>query len=158
MSGLSDEDIDDILQETFVRAYRNLNQYIKSMRLQNWLFQIARNQMIDMLRKGKHQRQHQAIAFNLDESIAWHHLSNTIDQEQQVIHNEQQGLLLKAIDQLAVPYREAAILRFVEDKSYQEMSDITRKPIGTISTLVARAKGLIMQQLASHKPGEGHEP
>jgi RNA polymerase sigma-70 factor (ECF subfamily) len=58
----------------------------------------------------------------------------------------------RAIEELPLPYREAFTLFYLEERTYEEMIDILKKPKGTIASLLSRAKKLLQERLAHHAP------
>jgi len=65
--------------------------------------------------------------------------------------------LLQNIDTLPLKYKEVLLLKFVERKDYQEISDILRKPMGTIGTLINRAKKKLLQEIAKGQGGSKND-
>ena len=61
----------------------------------------------------------------------------------------------EAIGRLDEKYREAIVLRYLEDKSYEEISDILRKPLGSVSSLITRAKRILAKEVEQHAPPTG---
>ncbi|MFC1598940.1 RNA polymerase sigma factor [Patescibacteria group bacterium] len=137
LTNINTDDAEDILQEVFIKIYQNLNNYDTSLKFSSWIYRITHNQVISNWRKLKSRGQD--ILFELDENI----LNNIIDEFN--IANETENKLLKnsifkILNKLNIKYREVLILKFIEEKTYQEMSDILKKPQGTIATLINRAK------------------
>lgn len=134
------EDIQDILQEAFIKLYRNLNAYDPSFAFSTWLYQITRNCAIDALRKKRIQPQTVVL-----EDEAWERLSKTTGDD--VTHGMQLEEVQRALSTLPLNYREAFTLFYLEQKTYEEMIDILKKPKGTIASLLNRAKKMMRQQL-----------
>lgn len=135
------EDIQDILQEAFIKAYRNLNGFDPSYSFSTWIYQITRNCAIDALRK----KRVQPALLSLDmEDVE--HLFVSADEHQAHIANMDVEVLKQMIGDLPLKYREALTLRYLEEKTYEEMVDILKKPKGTIASLVNRARTLLQTQ------------
>ena len=87
-------------------------------------------------------------SINIDENL---HLVESIFNEDSVesdiLEIENQELVAKALSQLDDKYREVLVLKFLEQKDYKEISDILQKPMGTIATLINRAKQHFKKQL-----------
>lgn len=137
------EDIQDIVQEAFIKIYRNLNAFDPSFAFSTWAYQITRNCAIDMLRKK--QVQPKTIILEDEE---WEHLVTASDEP--AMRSSQREDLEKAIKQLPLVYREVFTLFYLEEKSYEEMIDILKKPKGTIASLLNRAKKMVREQLEKH--------
>ena len=144
----SDEEITkDVLQETFVKAYVHLNDYDSSLPLSAWLYRIARNETMNYFRA--HKNRPQAFKNESDTEIFDRVASElTADTEsEQRIHRE---AVRAAIEKLPFQYREILILRFFEEKSYEEISDILEMPSGTVSVYLTRAKKLLKKYLSGY--------
>ncbi len=131
---VSKEDAEDILQEVFIKAYRNLNGYDSKYSFSSWIYRIAHNEAISFLRKKK-----KVIEGNGDIEI-FERISSGEDIEDDFIselkRKEVRGLLSK----LDPKYREVLILRYFEDMEYNEISDILHTSIGNVSSLINRGK------------------
>ncbi len=137
---LEHEEIEDILQESFIKLYRNLHAYNPSFAVSTWLYQLTRHIAIDYLRKKRIQPK--TIVLEDDEwervAIATPLFSaHTMDMER-----VKQTLL-----KLPLAYREAFTLFYLEEKTYEEMIDILKKPKGTIASLLNRAKKMMRNEL-----------
>jgi len=143
ISNISREDGEDILQEVFVKAYQNLNDFDLNFKFSNWIYSIAHNATISAFRKKKVRPQ----------TVSWEDkdlnniLESTLDVENTSLQKLTYKQILKIINQMPLKYKDVLILKFVEGKDYQEMSDILRKPMGTIATLINRAKKSLKQEL-----------
>ena len=134
MTGGKPDKAEDILQEVFIKVYRNLNSFNQKLKFSSWAYRIARNEIINHYYKEKKH----ADTISLDDSDELHLTSKLLyDQD---IHNtyvvdETAHTLKKALKELPLKYREILVLRFFEDKDYNEISDILRKPPGNVATL-----------------------
>lgn len=147
ISGLRREDSEDLLQEVFIKVYQNLNGFDQDLKFSSWIYRIAHNVVIDNFRKKKARPE---IA-NLDEDINDRIIENiksdfdiTKEIDRKYLRKGMEGILKK----LDGKYKEVLVLRFFEEKSYEEISDILKKPMGTISTLINRAKKQFREELA----------
>ena len=133
---LVDEDIADIVQESFINAYQHLNDCDCKLKFSSWMYRIVHNQTINFMKKNKNPVK---IDFeNDDEFVDW--LIADTDIEKETIIKQQNEEIKKIIEKLKPIYKEVLILKFFEDKDYQEISDILQKPMGTVATLLSRAK------------------
>ncbi len=137
------QDAEDILQETFIKAYQNLNDFNLSLKFSNWIFRITHNATISAFRKKKIYSQ----AISWEEKDLDSILQSTLDVENTNIQKLSYEHVLEIINRLPLKYKEILILKFIEDKDYRAISDILHKPMGTIATLLNRAKKAIIREL-----------
>lgn len=143
ISNVSKEEAEDMLQDSFLKVYKNLNDFDTSLKLSSWLYRITHNQVISEYRKRSVRAHGNAV--ELDE-ILIEKLASDFDTSKEVDLNLLQNNIEKILEQMDDKYREVLVLRFFEEQSYQEMSDILQKPLGTIATLVNRAKSQFAKQ------------
>ena len=143
ISNISREEAEDILQEVFVKAYQNLNDFDLNFKFSNWIYSIAHNTTISVFRKKNVRPQ----------TVSWEDkdldniLKSTLDVEDASLQKQTYKHILKIINQLPLKFKDVLILKFVEGKDYREISDILHKPMGTIATLINRAKKFLKQEL-----------
>lgn len=146
--GVTDEDGQDILQNAFIKAYQHLNDYDPTLPFSSWMYRITRNEAIDLFRK----RKVQIVPLETDDedsaSLA-DILASDSDVERDVHRVLERERIMKGMARMKEKYRDALILRFLEEKEYSEISDIMQIPMGTVATLISRAKKelkLILEQ------------
>jgi len=137
ISATTQEDAEDLLQEIFVKVYRNLYGFDPSLKFSSWIYRIAHNQVISQWRKTKSRPQ--VLKFEADEDFlkfiaADEDLAGNIERK---FTGEE---VRDVISRLDGKYKEVLVLKFLEEKDYKEISDILRKPLGTVATLINRAK------------------
>ena len=143
ISNISREDAEDILQEVFVKAYQNLNDFDLNFKFSNWIYSIAHNTTISTFRKKNIRPQ--SVSWDNEELI--NILESTYNVEKDTIRQLAYEQILDIINRLPLKYKEVLILKFIENKDYKEISDILHKPMGTIATLINRAKKSLKQEL-----------
>ncbi|MEA1926075.1 MAG: RNA polymerase sigma factor [Patescibacteria group bacterium] len=145
ISGVNIETAEDIVQNVFLKVYVNLNAFKQDLKFSSWLYRIAHNETINYWRRNK-KRSGSDISWDNNEAlkniIKDEH--NTEQEVYQKITNEQLIETLKGMDE---KYRSVLILNYLEGKSYQEIADILKKPIGTVGTLLNRAKKILKKRL-----------
>ncbi len=130
-------DIDDVLQETFLKAYVNLNDYDRRRAFSPWLYRIAHNEAMNALRGRR--REPAAIAGeDADRLLAA--LTDGQDPQHAIDAERRLQQLHAAIAVLEPRYRDALVLRYLEELSYEEISDVLEIPMGTVATLINRGK------------------
>lgn len=134
----SEEDQLDVLQDIFVKVYRNLNAFDTSLSFSSWIYRIAHNEAISWYRKQK-VRPEGNLVIDGDELVP---LIASQDKAADALFDERVNAaeLNAALDTLPARYREVLILRYFEHKEYDEISDILKIPIGSVGTLLHRGK------------------
>jgi RNA polymerase sigma-70 factor, ECF subfamily len=130
---------EDAAQETFIRAWQNLSSYRPQTPLRNWLYRIAFNAGLDMLRKEKRILPNAIEDMNLTDGQP--------GLEAQVSQNERTSLVQKAIMSLPDASRAVLVLREYEGMSYQEISSTLDIPVGTVMSRLSYARNLLKAKL-----------
>ncbi len=131
---------EDITQEVFIKAYQSLNGYNPKLKFSSWIYRIAHNLCVDYLRKNS-KKHHTSLDMEDEESQT---LIQKIASDENITHTFATQEIRQAVQgiiwELPEKYKTVIILAFMEDKSYEEISDILQIPIGTVWTLINRAK------------------
>ncbi|KJR47015.1 RNA polymerase sigma-54 factor RpoN [Desulfosporosinus sp. I2] len=134
----TDEDVFDCAQDAFIAAYRNLHRYSEEHPFRAWLYSIARNKALDLLRKRSRE-----VSLTLDE--------NLIDQqprpEEIWLAKEQASMLSKVLNELPEHYAQALYLRYHQELSYKEISVVLQVPVSRVKTYIHRGKDRLRQYL-----------
>ncbi len=144
LTGWGNEEVSDMLQESFIKAYRHLNDYDEQLKFSTWLYRITHNQAIDTLRSV----QVRPFLSQVSLEDAAHFVTTTKDAEADFLLQNDIQNVRRAILAMPLLYREVLILRFLEEKTYEEIVDIIKKPKGTIATLIRRGRALLLQTLS----------
>jgi RNA polymerase sigma-70 factor (ECF subfamily) len=148
ISGLNDDDVEDVLQDVFIKTYQNLHNFDQDLKFSSWIYRIAHNQTISNFRKLKSRGEN--VSIKIDEELI-NKLASDLDIENEAnikILNQKINIVLISLDE---KYREILVLKFFEEKDYQEISDIIKKPMGTVASLLSRAKKEFKVQLEKNK-------
>ena len=127
------DELEDVLQGVFIKAYENLYGFDTKRKFSSWIYRISHNEAVNHIKK------YSKISVSVDEVESLLedekvNLPNGVDQS--ILKEEVE----KALTEMKEKYREALILYFFEQKSYDEMSEILRVPVNTVGTLIARGK------------------
>lgn len=141
------EDIEDIIQEVFIKVYKNLNAFDNALKFSSWIYRIARNSTIDAIRK-KHARP-QAMQLEDDELLKVF-ISST-DIENETATKDRLDKVKTIVDKLPYKYKEVMVLKFLEQKNYEEIMDILKKPKGTVAALINRGRKIVMREAKKKK-------
>lgn len=137
ISNTSAEDAEDILQEVFIKVYKNLNSFDQNLKFSSWIYRITYNETISHFRRVKNKPK----VLNTDDSVEFfNRIASEENIEKHVETEEQKKLVRDILDALDEKYKEVLILTFLEEKDYTEISDILKKPMGTVGTLINRGK------------------
>ena len=148
LSNFDQDQAEDVLQETFIKTYYNLNDFDQSLKFSSWIYRICHNQLIDAYRRSKARPQNINWEDGLDVIKG---LVSEADPAADLDRKYKQGEINKAIAALELKYREVLFLKFFEDRDYKEMSDILKKHMGTIASLLNRAKQKLEEKLKENK-------
>jgi RNA polymerase sigma-70 factor (ECF subfamily) len=142
----SSHDKEDILQDVFIKMYRNINDYDSSLIFSSWIYRITHNYIIDWHRKNK---RHIGISLDDDDTKLIHMLEDEEGKAdpQALQDKEDIDLIKKAIQKLPPDYQEIIALKFFEDKSYEEISDILKISVSSVGVKINRAKKMIKQNI-----------
>lgn len=135
MPGLGDE-CDDVLQEIFLKLYVNARGYDPELPFSSWLYRIAHNEAVSWLRKK--QARPQTVDLGEDDI---HTFGESFDESR--THTEAtlaRDEVARVLAELSDIHRTVLVLRYLEGKSYEDISDILAVPPGTVATLIHRAK------------------
>lgn len=147
-TNIRDEDAEDLLQDIFLKVYLNLNSFNRQMKFSSWIYAIARNMIISHYRKISVRPE--GHADTLDDQLA-NQLAASFDLAGKQDQKQIQKVVSQALYRLKSKYRDVIILKYIEEKSYQEISDIIRKPLSTVGSMLNRAKDELRKNLNPEK-------
>lgn len=133
----NDEEAADVLQDSFIKIWKNLNGFDQSLKLSSWIYRIVHNEAISFLRRKKSYGKDQQVP--LDEQIFSAVPDDTAPEEAEALESRDK-LTHQVLAQLPDLYREVLVLKFLENMGYEEISDILKIPEGTVATRINRAK------------------
>ncbi len=128
------ENIEDALQVIFIKVYENINSFNASKKFSPWIYRIAHNHFINIIKKTKKEP---FLFFDADVIFSFSSKKDTLsdikkDEELKEVENH-----LKCIK---VKYREVIVLHYFEDKNYKEIADILGIPISTVGIRLKRGR------------------
>lgn len=148
-------DVDDVAQEVFVTAYKNLGRFAYRSQFSTYLYRIAVNKCIDWARKNKREtsRRHTDI---LEEFPILDQLPDRDPSPEEAFIRKKERQSVQAIlDDLPERYRSVLILYYYQELSYREMADVLDLPVRTVETRLYRARHAFEKHMK--KEGEQHE-
>ena len=142
------EDVEDLTQEAFIKAFNSLQNFDRQFAFSTWLFKIATNNAIDYLRKKK------LNTFSIDREIESEESDfkfeipdNENKPDRVIIEDERKKILDEAIESLPPKYKEVILLRHKMDKEYEEIAKELKLPLGTVKAHIFRGRELLNKYL-----------
>ena len=147
----SEAEAEDLVQETYIRAFRFRAQFTPGTNLKAWLFRILTNTFINEYRR-KASRPETTELDDVDESILYRHMrevspgSSSPDPEAEVIDNALSSEVKEALEALPEKFRTTLLLD-VEGFSYKEIAEMLEIPIGTVMSRLHRGRKILQRRL-----------
>lgn len=159
----NEDDANDLVQDTFVKAFRFIENFQEGTNEKAWLFKIMKNGFINDYRK----KNSKPVHFSFDTVIETN--EDGTERDLNLITNKSledstdnyKGLLgdevTRALDHLPGDYRQILVLADIEEFSYEELSDILEIPIGTVRSRLFRARNLLKEKLRTYGKNLGYK-
>ncbi len=146
-----EEEARDLVQESFIRAWRHLDQYDERFRFSTWLFRIAHNVAIDHLRR----RRQPTVSLDIGEDDEGDAIRlDPADPRRgplgELANRELAEALAREIERLPAAYRELVSLRHLVGLSYNEIADLKELPLGTVKNKLFRAHSVLREALGPY--------
>lgn len=127
----------DVVQEAFIKAFINLRGFNAQKKFSSWIYRIVHNESVNYIKKHKKE-----ISL---ENNKWIEQAVRSDEniEEDFSRKEAKMILYQSLKELPLKYRSPLILYYLEEKTYEEISDVLRIPIGTVGTRINRGKKLM---------------
>lgn len=142
---------EEAAQEAFIRAFTRLDSYNPDHKFSTWILSITSNYCVDQLRKRR------AILLSIDEPLAPHpalHSDGKKGPEAQAVNSEQEEMVQSLLSELQPEYREAVVLRYWYELSYEEIAEMMDTTVSAIKSRLFRAR----RQLAEIGISQGIAP
>lgn len=153
----SEEDAKDLVQETFLKAYRAIQSYVEGTNAKAWLFKILKNAYINQYRK----KSRRPAQVDFEEFIGYQDKDESNIAEYQDLRSEIFESLLGdevtvAINSLPIDFRTVILLCDVEGFTYEEIAKIIDIPIGTVRSRLHRARNMLKEKLRKYAESQGY--
>ncbi len=142
------QEAEDLSQEAFIKAFNALASFNDEFAFSTWLMKIATNNCIDFLRKKK------LKTYSIDEPIQYKDDQVRMElpaadpnPERQLLNAERSIMIDEAIQSLPPRYRHVIVLRHKEEKSYEEIAEILKLPLGTVKARIFRAREMLNKKI-----------
>jgi RNA polymerase sigma-70 factor (ECF subfamily) len=155
---LNEDDANDLVQETYLKAYRFIESYQSGTNAKAWLFRILKNSFINDFRKkskepDKTDYDEVEQIYNSEDA----HYSATVDLRSEVFSGVLGDELTSALNQLPVDFRLIILLSDIEGFTYEEMSKIIGIPIGTVRSRLHRARNMLKDSIKEYARRMGYK-
>ncbi len=144
----NDSDVEDLVQETFIKAYKALDKFKFNYSFSAWIYRIASNNTIDFLRKRRFD------TFSIDKPIGnaedenyFEIEDNSYSPDADLISEQKADIITAAINTLPENYREIILLRHEEELDYKAIAEQLDLPLGTVKAHLFRARKLLYEEL-----------
>jgi RNA polymerase sigma-70 factor, ECF subfamily len=160
LSGSADA-ADDLVQETFFRAYRSWDRYTPGTRARSWLFTICRNLFLRGRERSLRHDEIVAEGTSVDPREASRenpviHSTRELDPEARFFHAVVDEEIFRALDELPEEYRSAVVLSDLEDLTYAEIAELMDVPVGTVKSRLYRGRRMLQRRLYEYAVSTGH--
>ncbi len=142
--GARSEEIEDVVSEVFIKAYRNLHQYRPDHPFSTWLYRLAANHVVDHGRRRRRQPTRVDLPEQLDDPRP--------GPGERVERDERAGLVRRALDELKPRYREVMFLVYIEGLPVEETARMLGLPQGTVKSRLLRGREALRKLLARRHP------
>ncbi len=154
----NDEDANDLVQETYLKAYRFIDKYQEGTNAKAWLFKILKNAYINEYRK----KSKRPVKVDYEEIIAYHdseddRVSGYMDLKEDIFQYMMGDEVTMAINALPVDFRTVILLCDIEGFTYEEIAKIIDVPIGTVRSRLFRARNLLKEKLTDYARALGYQ-
>ena len=142
------EDVEDLTQEAFIKAFNSLENFDKQFAFSTWLYKIATNNCIDYLRKKK------LSTFSIDKEISSEDSDYKFEipdtnyvPDNNIMQEERKKIIDEAIESLPEKYKRVIVLRHKKDMEYEEIAQKLDLPLGTVKAHIFRGRELLNKYL-----------
>lgn len=155
---MDEDDAKDLVQDTYMKAYRFINSFQKGTNSKAWLYRILKNSFINEYRK----KSKEPAKVDYQEVEGYYNSEKVDDNKTSDLRQESEKDMIGdevsiALNALAVDFRTVIILCDIEGFSYEEMSKILDIPIGTVRSRLHRARNLLKERLGSYATAMGYK-
>lgn len=151
------EDAEDVSQEVFIAVFKSIHQFKKNSKLSTWIYKIATNKCLEFIRKKKAKKRFFFMQTLFGNEIPVDKTSYFTEVNHPGIlleNQEKSALIFKAIDTLTESQRIIFTLAKIDEKSYQEIVEITGKSLSSVESILFRAKKALQQKLENFYKNE----
>jgi RNA polymerase sigma-70 factor (ECF subfamily) len=146
------EEARDLTQETFLRAFQNIDRFRGDADVRTWIYRIAINQARNRFRWWRRRKRDATVSLDQKQGESGQSIIGTLAEpsenpEQQTLAREREMALRSALQRLGQAYRETVILRDIEGFTYEEIADTLEINVGTVKSRLARGRQELRKKL-----------
>jgi RNA polymerase sigma-70 factor, ECF subfamily len=141
------DDISDLLQEIFIKVYKNIKSFDATRKFSPWIYRIAHNEFVNALKRN-HKK-----ALPLFDSDVLFPQGKIKPVFPEADREDQKRTVNKFLDGLEMKYREPLMLYYIEELSYKEIADVLRIPVTTVGVRIKRAKDAVKKKTCKEALG-----
>jgi RNA polymerase sigma-70 factor, ECF subfamily len=149
-------DADDLVQETYLRAYRFWEKYEQGTNVRAWLFRIMRNCFINSYRKQSKAPTMKMYDETVPQVLADHDTEDTHTLKGLELHHHFDDEVAVAILDLAEEFRAVVVMSDIDGMTYQEIAGLVECPLGTVRSRLHRGRRLLQAKLSSYAQTHGY--
>lgn len=137
----NENDALDVLQESFIKIFRNLSKFNEQSKFETWVYRIVVNACNDFLRKSKSKYNEMSVVLDgNDDEKELDIPDNTPPPETVILNKEHSEYILDCLEKIPIDHKEIIILRDIKGFAYEEISEILECSIGTVKSRISRAR------------------
>ncbi len=155
----SAEDAEDLVQETYLKAYKYYDKFEEGTNFKAWLFKILKNTFINSYRKKQQQPAMQPFAEiedGFETRVSEDQLRRGLTPEDELLEHVLDEHVQRALDALPPDYRMTVVLADLEGFSYKEIANILEVPVGTVMSRLYRGRRLLERAMLDYARGHGY--
>ena len=154
----NDQDAEDLVQETYLKAHKFIDRYIAGTNAKAWLFKILKNAYINEYRK----KSKRPTKVDFEEIISFHNTdkdskTGLTDLRVDLFHDMMGDEVTIAINSMPIDFRTVILLCDIEGFTYEEISKIIDVPIGTVRSRLFRARNMLKEKLKAYAEKMGYK-
>ena len=154
----NEDDANDLVQETYLKAFRFIGKYIKGTNAKAWLFKILKNAFINQYRK----KSKRPTKVDYEDIVSYHDneegsFVDFMDLRQEIFQGMIGDEVTNAVNSLPIDFRTVLLLCDVEGFTYEEISKIIDIPIGTVRSRLHRARNMLKDKLRDYADKLGYK-
>ncbi len=138
------DEVKDVVQEIFLKAYVNIRSFDASRRFSPWLYRIAHNELINAVKKKS-----RLPTFTFDLDALFPHLAAKENVEGELERKEALTMLDRSLDKLSPKYKEVLVLYYIEELDYKEIAEVLQIPISTVGVRLQRGRVMLKKIVQS---------
>jgi len=148
----SKEEAEELVQDAFLRAYKNLDTFRGDAKFSTWLYRILYNLCMTKVTRRKGKMEHLEEEDRMTKTMLVD--DEEISIQERIEHEEITKLVATEIESLPEKLKTVILLFYVQDMSYDEMSAVMNIPVGSVKTYLHRGRNMLRQRVLSQLKGE----